>query len=105
MPDRLNTDLLTPPRPLVAAADGNLLLTDAMLVDQEVSIPLIPLPSGDCTMLIEPPPRRVRGLKGKKGPNQNPSGHGRPGVARTILLFHTISVRPSKQPQIMEYVP
>jgi len=29
----------------------------------------------------------------------------RPGVARTILLFHTISVRPSKQPQIMEYVP
>lgn len=29
----------------------------------------------------------------------------RPGAARTILLFHTISVRPSKQPQIMEYVP
>ena len=29
----------------------------------------------------------------------------RPGEARTILLFHTISVRPSKQPQIMEYVP
>ena len=26
-------------------------------------------------------------------------------MARTILLFHTISVRPSKQPQIMEYVP
>ena len=24
-------------------------------------------------------------------------------MARTILLFHTISVRPSKQPQIMEY--
>ena len=25
--------------------------------------------------------------------------------ARTILLFHTFSVSPSKQPQIMEYVP
>jgi len=29
----------------------------------------------------------------------------RPGAARTILLFHTISGRPSKQLQIMEYVP
>ena len=29
----------------------------------------------------------------------------RPGAARTILLFHAISVRPSKQPQVMEYVP
>ena len=29
----------------------------------------------------------------------------RPGAARTILLNHTFSVRPSKQPQLMEYVP
>ena len=28
----------------------------------------------------------------------------RPGAARTILLFHTICVRPPNQPQIMENV-
>ena len=37
--------------------------------------------------------------------NRGGGVRSRPGVARTILLFHTISVSPSKQPQIMEYVP
>ena len=76
MPDRLNADLSTPSRPLVAAADGSPLLTDDMLVDQDTSNPLMSLPSGDCPMQIEPPPRRERGPKGKRRLTQNPNGHG-----------------------------
>jgi len=76
IPDLSNAEPSTPLKHPMTTADGSPLPTDAMLVDQDASIPLIPLPSGDCTMQIEPPPRRPRGPKGKKGPNQNPSGHG-----------------------------
>ena len=44
-----------------------------------------------------------RGLRG--GGRRGWCEEYRPGAARTILLFHTISVRPPKQTQIMEYVP
>ena len=43
--------------------------------------------------------------RGLRGEEEGGGMRSRPGAARTILLFHTISVRPSKQPQIMEYVP
>ena len=66
----LKTGKFTGKMVVLVVADGPPLLTDAMLVDQDASIPLIPLPSGDYTMQNEPPPRRPRGPKGKKGPNQ-----------------------------------
>ena len=47
-PDRLNADLSTSSRPLVAAADGFPLLTDDMLVDPDASNPLMSLSSGGC---------------------------------------------------------
>ena len=76
MLDPKDADLSTSSRPLVAAADCHPLLTDAMLVAQDASNPLIQLPSGGYPMPIEPPPRRERGPKGKKRLNLNPSRHG-----------------------------
>ena len=40
----------------------------------------------------------VRGLRGKEEGGGVRSG---PGAARTILLFHTINARPSKQPRMV----
>jgi len=47
-----------------------------MLVDQDASIPLIPLSPGGCSVPIEPPSRRERGPRGKKRLKKNPNGHG-----------------------------
>ena len=46
----------------------------------------------------------VRGLRGEEEEGGVRSG---PGSASTILLFHTISVRPSKQPHMVgsTYIP
>ena len=75
MPDRLNADLSTPSRPLVAAADGSPLLTDDMLVDHDVRNPLMSLPSGDCPVPLDQPPTQKRGPKTKKKQQWYKNGH------------------------------
>ena len=72
MPDLPNAEPSTSLKHLMTTADGSPLLTDAMLVDQDERNPHI----GDCSMSIEPPPRRERGPTGKKRLQRNNSGHG-----------------------------
>ena len=75
MPDRLNAALSTSSRPLAAAADGSPLLTDDMLVDHDVSNPLMSLPSGDCPVPLDQPPTQKRGPKTKKKQQWYKNGH------------------------------